>query len=73
MKEPTKKDLDPRFQGVVAEAGSSPSPAPLESPCDEALDWDLVITPQPRGVDAIQVKFRYVGRGRPLPIDDPMA
>jgi len=42
---------------------------------EELLDWDAHIEtpPPPRRSGTIKVRFKYVGRSKPIPIDDPWA
>ena len=41
---------------------------------EEILDWDVVIpTPPPRSAGKIPVQLRYLGRGKPLPVEAPWA
>ncbi|MCK4791817.1 MAG: hypothetical protein KAV87_49245 [Desulfobacteraceae bacterium] len=42
---------------------------------EDLLDWDAHIEtpPPPRRSGTIKVRFKYVGRSKPIPIDDPWA
>lgn len=42
---------------------------------EELLDWDAYIEtpPQPKRSGTIKVRFKYIGRSKPIPIDDPWA
>lgn len=42
---------------------------------EDLLDWDAHIEtpPPPRRSGTIKVRFQYVGRSKPIPIDDPWA
>lgn len=42
---------------------------------EDLLDWDAHIEtpPPPRRSGTIKVSFKYVGRSKPIPIDDPWA
>ena len=39
----------------------------------DILDWDMCIEspPPPKRSGKIKVKFKYVGRSKPIPVDDP--
>jgi len=49
-------------------------PCPADEP-EEILDWDIVIDPPPppKRSGIIKVRLVYMGRDKPLPIDDPEA
>jgi hypothetical protein len=40
---------------------------------DDFLDWDLYLAkePPPKTVGTIKLRFKYVGRSKPIKIDDP--
>lgn len=41
---------------------------------EDILDWDAYIeAPPPRRSGTIKVRFKYIGRSKPIPIDDPWA
>lgn len=42
---------------------------------EEILDWDahIEMPPPPRQSGTIKVRFKYMGRSKPIPIDDPWA
>lgn len=42
---------------------------------EDMLDWDAHIEtpPLPRRSGTVKVRFKYVGRSKPIPIDDPWA
>ena len=42
---------------------------------EELLDWDAHIEtpPPPKQSGTIKVRFKYIGRSKPIPIDDPWA
>jgi hypothetical protein len=46
--------------------------APVVTADDDILDGEVVIpTPPPHSAGKIQVQLRYLGRGKPLPVEDP--
>lgn len=48
---------------------------PVSEEAEYLLDWDAHIEtpPPPKQSGTIKVRFKYVGRSKPIPIDDPWA
>ena len=41
---------------------------------EDILNWDVAMaTPPPRPSGTIQVKLKYTGRSKPIPVEDPWA
>jgi len=42
---------------------------------ENLLDWDayIEIPPSPRKSSTVKVRFKYIGRSKPIPIEDPWA
>lgn len=46
----------------------------IDSDVPELLDWDFCIeTPPTRPSGVVEADVEFVGRGRPIPLDDPHA
>jgi hypothetical protein len=61
------KPADPQPLPAQAANGAPSEAATRESDFDDLLDYHAV---PPRRVMAISVRYRHVGRGRPLPYQD---
>jgi hypothetical protein len=57
-----------------SELAASIAPAIYEAE-EDLLDWDAHIEtpPPPRRSGTIKVRFKYIGRSKPIPINDPWA
>lgn len=62
----------PRFRERIGRTSVASS---ITEEYQEMLDWDAHIEtpPPPRWSGTIKVRFKYVGRSKPIPIDDPWA
>lgn len=62
----------PRFRERIGRTSVALS---IKEEDQEMLDWDAHIEtpPPPRRSGTIKVRFKYVGRSKPIPIDDPWA
>jgi len=73
----TRIDID--YEAGLWEAQRSALAASITPAIDQAkeelLDWDAYIKtpPPPRQSGTLKVRFKYVGRSKPIPIDDPWA
>lgn len=61
-----------RFQEKMKHVSIGPT---ITEENQEMLDWDAHIEtpPPPRRSGTIKVRFKYIGRSKPIPIEDPWA
>ena len=58
----------------VPQTNPSKDVTSIDSDVPEVLDWDFCIeTPPKRPSGIVEADVEFVGRGRPIPLDDPHA